>query len=102
MDETGNESVGNVSLPAVVDLPHAGVLKAQLERGLASGSGITIDGSAVQRISSPCLQVLVAGMTAFTKAGGPPMTIVKPSAAFLETVSVLGLGDVLGLVGAQA
>jgi len=46
---------------------------------------VTIDGAAVRRISSPCLQVLLAGMDAFAKAGGPPMKIVSPSAAFLET-----------------
>ena len=99
MKKTGNRSKGGVSLPAVVDLPHASVLKAQLEQALASGRGIAIDGSAVQRISSPCLQVLVAGMNTFAKAGGPHMAIVNPSAAFLETVSTLGLKDALGLVG---
>jgi chemotaxis protein CheX len=100
MNETGNESDGNVSLPSVVDLSQANDLKARLEQGLASGRGMTIDGSAVQRISSPCLQVLVAGMNAFAKSGGPGMTIVNPSAAFLKTVSTLGLTDALGLVGA--
>jgi chemotaxis protein CheX len=89
-----------VLLPAVVDLPQAAKLKAQLERGLERGKGLTIDGAAVRRISSPCLQVLIAGMNAFTTAGGPPMKIVNPSAAFLEIVSALGLQDALGMVGA--
>ena len=100
MNETGIGSDGSVSLPAVVDLQHASALKVQLERGLASGCETTVDCSAVQRISSPCLQVLVAGMNAFEKAGGPHMAIVNPSAAFLETASTLGLTDALGLVGA--
>jgi len=100
MKKTGKASDGSVLLPAVVDLPQAAKLKAQLERGLARGKGVTIDGAAVRRISSPCLQVLLAGMDAFAKAGGPPMKIVSPSAAFLETVSVLGLQDALGMVGA--
>jgi hypothetical protein len=39
-------------------------------------------------------------MNAFTTAGGPPMKIVNPSAAFLEIVSALGLQDALGMVGA--
>ena len=100
MTEDRNEVDSNVALPAVVDLPHASILKAQLERGLAGGCGITIDGSAVQRISSPCLQVLVAGVKTFVEAAGPPMTIVNPSAALLETVSTLGLADALNMVGA--
>ncbi len=100
MNKTASEPDCSMSLPAVADLGHAGVLKTQLERGLASGCGVSVDGSAVQRISSPCLQVLVAGMNAFVEAGGPRMTIINPSAALLETVSTLGLTDVLRLVGA--
>jgi len=97
MDETGYVSDGKLSLPAVMDLLQAGALKAQIQQGLASRTGMTIDGSAVQRISSPCLQVLVAGAAAFAKAGGPSMTIANPSAALLETVTLLGLKDALGL-----
>ena len=100
MNGTGNTSIDSVLLPAVVDLSQASELVAQLQRGLASGCEMTIDGSAVRRISSPCLEVLVAGMNAFAKTGGPSMRIVNPSAAFLETVTTLGLTDVLGLVGA--
>lgn len=97
MDQTGNGSDGRLSLPAVVDLLQAGAIKAQLERALANGGGVTVDASAVQRISSPCLQVLVAGANAFAKAGGPSMTIASPSPAFLETVSTLGLTEALRL-----
>ncbi|HEY0282461.1 MAG TPA: STAS domain-containing protein, partial [Rhizomicrobium sp.] len=93
----GNGSDGRITLPAVVDLLQAGMLKAQLERGLASGCGMTITASAVQRVSSPCLQVLAAGVSAFEKAGGPSLTIADPSPAFLETVSMLGLTDALRL-----
>jgi anti-anti-sigma regulatory factor len=100
MNGTGNTSNDSVLLPAVVDLSQAGELVARLQRGLASGCEMTIDGSAVRRISSPCLEVLVAGMNAFAKADGPSMKIVNPSAAFLDTVTTLGLNDVLGLVGA--
>jgi len=100
MNEAGEGSDGKVSLPAVADLLQANTLKAQLERVLASGSEMTIDASAVQRISSPFLQVLVAGVGTFKKAAGPSLTISNPSAAFLETVSTLGLKDALGLSGA--
>ena len=100
MNEAGDGLDGRVSLPAVADLLQADTLKMQLEHGLASGSEMTIDASAVQRISSPFLQVLVAGVVAFAKAGGPSLTISNPSAAFLETVSTLGLKDTLGLSGA--
>lgn len=97
MEEAGTGAGDSVSLSAVADLVEAGPLKARLEQALASGSGLTVDASAVQRISSPCLQVLVAGVSSFAKAGGPSLVIAEPSAAFRETVSVLGLMDALGL-----
>lgn len=97
MNETGTGSDGRISLPAVADLTQAAALKEQLERGLMSGSGIVVDAAAVQRISSPCLQVLVAAAAAFEKTGGQSFTIADPSAALLETVSMLGLKDALGL-----
>jgi len=87
----------SVSLPAVADLTAAGPLKATLEQALADGNGVIVDASAVQRVSSPCLQVLVAGALSFAKAGGTSLSIGDPSDAFCETVSLLGLNDVLGL-----
>ena len=97
MDEAGVGMGNCVPLPAVADLVEAGPLKARLEQALTDGTGLTVNASAVQRISSPCLQVLVAGVRSFAKAGGPSLVIGEPSEAFRETASVLGLMDALGL-----
>jgi anti-anti-sigma regulatory factor len=97
MEQAETGAGDSVSLSAVADLVEAGPLKSRLEQALALGSGITVDASAVQRISSPCLQVLVAGVGSFAKAGGPSLVIGNPSEAFCETASVLGLMDALGL-----
>ncbi len=97
MEEPGVSMGEAFPLPAVADLVEAGPLKKRLEQALAAGTGLTVDASAVQRISSPCLQVLVAGMGSFAKAGGPSLVIGEPSEAFRETASVLGLMDALGL-----
>lgn len=97
MEEAGTGASDRLSLPAVADLVEAGPLKARLEQALATGAVLTVDASAVQRISSPCLQVLVAGVVSFAKAGGPSLVIEEPSEAFSETVSTLGLMDALGL-----
>jgi anti-anti-sigma regulatory factor len=97
MQEAGEDVIDNVMLPAVADLTEAGPLKQRLEQALGAGAGLTVDASAVQRISSPCLQVLVAGMAAFAKAGGASLSISNPSEAFRETVSVLGLMNALEL-----
>jgi anti-anti-sigma regulatory factor len=97
MEEAGERGGDSVVLPAVADLTEAGPLKLCFEQALASGSGLTVDASAVQRISSPCLQVLIAGVIAFAKAGGTALVIENPSDEFRETVSVLGLMNALEL-----
>ena len=86
-----------VTLPAVADLTSARPLKEQLMQFFTAGASVTIDASEVQRLSSPCLQVLVAGKQSFAKAGGASLVITNPSDAFRETVSVLGLMDALEL-----
>lgn len=86
-----------VSLPAVADLTAAGPLKDRLVQCFAAGTSVSVDASAVQRLSSPCLQILVAGKQSFAKAGGAALVIANPSQAFRETVSVLGLLDALEL-----
>jgi len=97
MEEAGESGSDSMTLSAVADLTQAGPLKARLEEALASGTGMTVDASAVQRLSSPCLQVLVAGVTTFAKAGGAALVIANPSEAFRETASVLGLLNALEL-----
>ncbi|GAA0530425.1 anti-anti-sigma regulatory factor [Rhizomicrobium palustre] len=86
-----------VTLPPVADLTEAGPLKDRFLQAISSGTSLTVDASAVQRVSSPCLQVLVAGKQSFAKAGGASLTITDPSEAFRETASVLGLLDALEL-----
>jgi len=96
------EAAGDgITLSAVADMQAAAGLKTRLEQALAAGGGVTVDASAVQRISSPFLQVLVAGVAAFAKAGGSPLTIKEPSEPFVETVSTLGLTEALGLKWAR-
>lgn len=97
MDETGVQMGERIVLPAVADLTESGPLKEKLLQALTAGTSVTVDASAVQRLSSPCLQVLVAGKQSFAKAGGALMAITDPSEAFRETVSVLGLLDALEL-----
>jgi len=97
MEETGVQMGERITLPPVADLTEAGSLKESLLQALTSGTSVGVDASTVQRISSPYLQVLVAGAQSFAKAGGASMKIVDPSDTFRETVSVLGLLDVLEL-----
>ena len=86
-----------VELPAVADLTFARTLKELLATGLAAGKGLAIDASKVQRIGSPCLQVLVSASNACVQAGGSKPAFLNPSTDFLETVALLGLDSELGL-----
>lgn len=96
MVESSVETEGGLTLPAVADLHYAGPLKGELARRLETSADVCIDASAVQRIASPCLQVLLAAR-AFGSAEGKDFTIGPMSAAFEEAVSLLGLRKELGL-----
>ena len=68
--------------PAPDDL-HA----ALLERG----AGARVDASAVERLRTPVVQILLAAMRQATDAGRP-MAVVSPSFAFSLTFEAFGLG----------
>jgi chemotaxis protein CheX len=79
-------------LPAALDLGAAQDLLQQLRDGLADG-GLVLDGSEVERISVPCLQVLVAARRAAGDAAA--FRIVDASAALMAAVADLGLSAAL-------
>lgn len=86
-------------LPAILDITAAAVLKQDLQHALAKGGGLEIDASAVRRLTTPCLQVLVAGLRAFAEHGFGAMHFYEVSSTFRETASCLGLETALGLGG---
>lgn len=95
MGDLDGTSGDRISLPAISDLFHAIALKAEIEQALTQDNSVTVDASAVQRISTLCLQVLLSAANGKGRKDGPPLTIMAPSAQFLETVSVLGLKETL-------
>lgn len=88
-----------LALPAVLDLTVGAELKRNLESALVKGCGVDLDAGNVQRVSSPCLQVLAAAVASFREAGGPMLRFGNVSAEFRETASTLGLDEVLGIRG---
>jgi anti-anti-sigma regulatory factor len=84
-----------IALPPVVDLAYAPTLKTTLVAALDRQSGLDIDAGAVQRITTPCLQILAAAAKSFEKCGAR-LTISKKSAGFCEAASVLGVLWVFG------
>ena len=86
-----------VRLPAIADLTFSASLKAALVRAQAAGADMVVDASAVQRISTPCLQILVAASRDTLRLAGPKLVLRDPSANFIETVAMLALEEAFGL-----
>jgi anti-anti-sigma regulatory factor len=82
-------SSGRSLLPQILDLTWASALRDTLAELLAEQS-IVIDASAVERMSTPCAQVLLAaGRTAH--ATRVPFRILNASAVFRAALADLGL-----------
>jgi len=77
-----------ITLPAILDMRHARPLKVSLD-GI-SPRAVEIDGSNVARLSTGCIQVLVAFLRMRSQAGSP-VTIRHPSPALLQAFTDLGL-----------
>ena len=77
-------------LAPVLDLIQADSLKAQLLEAFAQGAPVMLDAGAVQRVSSPCLQVLVA-------AARRGAVLVNPSVLLREVAAALDLSAELGI-----
>lgn len=81
-----------VALPAELGLAAAEPLRAALVRAIDAGAALTIDGAAVERISTACLQVLLAAARA-AERGGMAFRIINPSQVLSDAVRDLALQD---------
>lgn len=79
-----------IALPEILDLSAAEPLKAALAEAVDAGKPLTLDAGAVARLSTPCLQVLIAAERAM-KAADVPFTLANPSDAFVDTFNDLGV-----------
>ena len=76
-------------LAASLDLTAAEPLRAAAQEGLGLGAA-AFDGSAVERVSTPCLQVLAATALA-ARERGIGFRLVNPSVVLAEAIEDLGL-----------
>lgn len=79
-----------LELPNDASLSVATPLAETLRDALSRGKPIVIQADAVERVSTACIQVLVA---ASRTEGAKPLVIRDPSEAMVETCAILGLGD---------
>lgn len=86
-----------LSLPPVLDIAAAAELKRELLEILASGNPVNVDASAVQRVTTPYLQVLAAAARSIAQAGGGRMRLHSMKTELTETIRMLGLAEILNL-----
>jgi anti-anti-sigma regulatory factor len=77
-------------LPVALDLLAATPLREVLRAQLENDSAIVLDGSKVERVSTACLQVLLAAALAARRRGGS-FQLNAPSPALFNAVTDLGL-----------
>ena len=77
-------------LPSSLDLVAAGPLCRQLQERLLSGASLLLDASGVDRVSTPCLQVLVSARQS-AEARGMRFELRDPSPRLIEAFTDLGL-----------
>jgi chemotaxis protein CheX len=76
-----------LSLAPILDLNAAGPLaEALTER---RGQALVLDGSAVQRLGGPCLQVLLSAKATWD-ADGQSLTLAAPSPEFTAALALMG------------
>ena len=94
MESSENAPSQRLRLPASLDLKAAAPLWRELKA--ARGSDVAIEADEVRRLGGQCLQVLIAARTAWAE-DGCAFDIEGPSQAFVETASLMGAAELLGV-----
>ncbi len=92
MTEKSDAAMGEVKLPSEMDLLSAEGLRDTLLNVLNEDKGLLIDASDVERVSTPCIEVLVAAQKSCAEAGYD-FKISNSSQILVEAFSALGLDE---------
>lgn len=87
---TEQEQDTRVSLGAVLDIRSAAVLRDGLLKAIQSGKTVVVDAGQVERMSTPCVQVLLAAGKTIEAANGR-ISLTHASDGFVAAFSDLGL-----------
>jgi anti-anti-sigma factor len=92
MELDAREGRTEILLPSVLDLPAAGELREALLDALArkTSSDLVLKAAGVERISTACVQVMLAAAASFQSVSRR-LVVERPSAAVIETFKHLGL-----------
>ena len=86
-------------LPPLLDLTRADALHGELQTLVAHEADVTIDGSHVERVSTACVQLLVAARM-MARAHGGTLALLTPSPVLSQAVHDLGLATAMGMEAA--
>lgn len=86
-------------LPAVMDVQATGILKRHLMEQIECGGSVVIDAEALERVSTPALQCLIAAQIYFAELGRD-FSIARPAPCLLAAVADMGIHELLGGVSA--
>lgn len=92
MADTSTVETLEYSLSRELDLLAAEGLKGDLLALWQKDGDLTINGADVERVSTPCIEVLVAASIAF-KEGGHAFRLKAPSSPLADAFEALGLAD---------
>lgn len=84
----------HIVLPGTLDTAVATSLKDAFAEAVASERAVVVDASAVARLSTACIQVLIAGGKAVREAG-KEFVVAKPSEALIGAFDDMGLFPVM-------
>jgi len=83
-------------LPPLLDLTRADTLHSELQALVAQETDVKIDGSRVERVSTACVQLLVAARM-MARAHGGTLALLAPSPVLSQAVQDLGLAAAMGM-----
>lgn len=92
MADNREASLREVKLPRELDLLAAESLKDSLLAELDHGEGILLDAADVERVSTPCIEVLVAAHKT-SVVSGQAFYISNSSQVLIDAFSALGLDE---------
>ncbi|MFN4312373.1 MAG: STAS domain-containing protein [Ferrovibrio sp.] len=87
---TKSDDATQLGLVASMDLRTAEPLLHSFHEIMASGGKVVIDASAVERLSTPCVQILLSAVQ-HMEQHGIPFIVKSPSDAFVSAFDDLGL-----------
>jgi anti-anti-sigma regulatory factor len=89
-DQAMGDTADVIALPPMLEGQSAEDLTRRLADRLSAGLPLMIDGQLVDRIATPCVQVLIAAART-ARSRRLPFSLQAPSAALTDTLVQLGL-----------